>query len=225
MITWQNYDPGYEHPDPPEHGVYRGPIIDVVTKKIGASIAEYPVWATYEDGSIWAKDVGLSHKKHIDGVLPEQIKEVLEKRNLTIACAESCTGGLVTYLLSTIPGISNHLSEGIVTYSNEAKIKYLNVSKESLARFGAVSEQVAYEMAVGIALVAKTDLGLSTTGIAGPGGATPTKPVGTVFVGAWYRGDAIVRRLDLQGNRTDIQKNSALSLFNITLELLKELDT
>jgi len=108
-----------------------------------------------------------------DTSLEEVVVKLLKARNLTVALAESCTGGLISAKLVNCPGVSGVFKEGAVTYSNESKIKRLYIQEESLKEFGAVSEKVAAEMARGIAVSAGTDIGLSTTGVAGPAGGTP----------------------------------------------------
>lgn len=106
----------------------------------------------------------------------------LRKLGFTVSVAESCTGGLLAKRLTDIPGVSDVFMGGCVTYSNDSKVKLLGVRPETLAAYGAVSEQTALEMARGVRLNLGTDVGISTTGIAGPGGGTPEKPVGTVYI-------------------------------------------
>lgn len=110
------------------------------------------------------------------------VASILTENKLTISVAESCTGGLLSKRLTDIPGSSAYFKMGIIVYSNKAKIKKLNVPKEMLKRYGAVSKQVAIAMADGVRKVARTDIGISITGIAGPAGATKTKPVGLVYI-------------------------------------------
>jgi len=112
-----------------------------------------------------------------------KIVRLLIERKQTLALAESCTGGYIAHRITNVPGASAVFSAGVVTYSNEAKQRFLGVRAETLAANGAVSEPVAREMAEGARRAAQTDYAISVTGIAGPGGGTPEKPVGTVFIG------------------------------------------
>jgi nicotinamide-nucleotide amidase len=115
--------------------------------------------------------------------LESVIVRLLTERKQTLALAESCTGGLIAHRITNVPGASAVLLAGLVTYSNEAKKKFLGVRSESLEEHGAVSEPVAREMAEGARQQTGADYAISVTGIAGPSGGTPNKPVGTVFVG------------------------------------------
>lgn len=142
------------------------------------------------------------------------IGELLIKNKLTISTAESCTGGMVAAWLINYPGISEAFLEGAVTYSNEAKMKRLGVKKETLDKYGAVSPETAGEMAQGIARTSGTDIGLSTTGIAGPGGGTPQKPVGLVFLGLCIKGRVKTRELRLTGDRQSIRSEAAFQILN-----------
>lgn len=142
--------------------------------------------------------------------IEEVVAKMLVSKNLTIATAESCTGGLIASKLVNYPGISAVFMEGAVTYSNESKIKRLGVKKETLEKYGAVSEQTAGEMAAGIARTAGTDIGLSITGVAGPDGGTDEKPVGLVYVGLYIRGVIKVKKLNMWGNRQNIRSRTAI---------------
>ncbi len=144
----------------------------------------------------------------------QTVANLLLDKNITIACAESCTAGLLTGTLCDVPGISAVLSESIVTYSNDAKMKYLGVSLETLSCFGAVSGETAKEMAEGIKKQAGADLGVSVTGIAGPDGGTEEKPVGLVYVAVSYRGETSVKKLLLSGNRERVRKASVMNALN-----------
>ena len=141
----------------------------------------------------------------------------LRARGMTIACAESCTGGLVAKRLTDVAGCSDVFMGGSVTYSNDAKARLLGVMGESLERYGAVSEQVALEMARGVRERLGTDIGISTTGIAGPGGGTPEKPVGTIWIAISTREREFARLLRLSPHREraylrTLASNQALAL-------------
>lgn len=146
-----------------------------------------------------------------------EVGKLLCENNLIVATAESCTGGLVSAKLISYPGISQVLNESFVTYSNEAKVKRLGVSEDTLDKYGAVSSQVAEEMAKGIAKVTNSNIGLSTTGIAGPTGGTEEKPVGLVYIGVCINGDVVVKKLNIAGDRDSVRNKAALSV----LELLR----
>lgn len=157
-----------------------------------------------------------------DTTLEETVAKLLVKNNMTIAVSESCTGGMVSSKLIDYPGISQSFIEGCVTYSNEAKMNRLGVKKETLDKYGAVSSETAIEMAVGIAKNLNTNIGLSTTGVAGPGGGTDEKPVGLVYIGIYINGDIKVKKCNFSGSRDKIRSratNEALNL--LRLELLK----
>ncbi len=115
--------------------------------------------------------------------LSEVIARLLKERNLRIAVAESCTGGLVADMLTNVSGSSNYFERGIVSYSNAAKVEVLSVNEDVISEYGAVSLEVARQMAEGVKASSATDIGLSTTGIMGPTGATPGKSVGLVYIG------------------------------------------
>ena len=139
----------------------------------------------------------------------DQARDVLaalEVRGLTLATAESCTGGLIAAALTSIAGSSSVVMAGFVTYSNAAKVRMVGVSEATLAAHGAVSEPVAREMAGGALARAEVDIALSCTGIAGPGGATPGKPVGLVFIGCARRGaPTAVERHVFPGDRAAVR--------------------
>lgn len=154
--------------------------------------------------------------------LENVVSEMICNKNLSISTAESCTGGMVAASLISYPGISEVYKEGAITYSNESKMKRLGVKKETLDKYGAVSEQTAREMAIGIAKEANTDLSIAITGIAGPGGGTDEKPVGLVYIGVFVKGNVIVKRLNLIGNREKIRRRATMNALNVLrLELLK----
>ncbi|MBE6546210.1 MAG: competence/damage-inducible protein A [Ruminococcaceae bacterium] len=136
------------------------------------------------------------------GTLEQAVILFLRSRGLTLACAESCTGGLIAKRITDIAGCSDVFLGGCVTYANEAKIRLLGVREETLARHGAVSEQTAREMARGVRERLGADIGVSATGIAGPGGGSKEKPVGTVYVGISTKDGEQVRRLSLSSMRS-----------------------
>lgn len=155
-----------------------------------------------------------------DERLEENIVKKLLEKNYTVSTVESCTGGMIAATLVNCSGVSECFKEGVVTYSNEAKMAYVDVKADTLARVGAVSEETAREMAEGIRKRAHSDIGLSSTGIAGPGGGTPTKPVGLIYIGIATNEGTDVYRLQLNGTR---QKNREQTVKHILFQLYKKL--
>ena len=141
--------------------------------------------------------------------------KILVEKKLKIATAESCTGGMIASKLISYPGISEVFLEGAVTYSNEAKIRTLKVKDETLAKYGAVSEETAREMAVGIANRAGADISVVTTGIAGPGGGTEEKPVGLVYIGLYYKGSVEAYRYVFNGDRDKVRSRATITALDI----------
>lgn len=137
-----------------------------------------------------------------------EVAKLLVAQKKTIAVAESCTGGEISSQLIRYPGVSQVFLEGCVTYSNEAKIKRLGVLEETLKEFGAVSKETAMEMAQGIAKTSGADIGIATTGVAGPDGGTEDKPVGLVYVGIYYNGKAEAREYRFAGSRNKIRERA-----------------
>ena len=133
--------------------------------------------------------------------MEQTVGRLLKERNFTLAVAESCTGGLIGHRITDVPGSSEYFLLGVVAYSNAAKERLLAVRPETLARFGAVSTETAEEMAEGVRRAANADLGLATTGIAGPGGGSDEKPVGTVCIAIAWDGGRWSRRFEL-GDRS-----------------------
>lgn len=157
-----------------------------------------------------------------DTTLDETVAKLVVEKNMTIAVSESCTGGMVSSKLINYPGISQSFLEGCVTYSNEAKMKRLGVKKETLDKYGAVSEETAIEMATGIAKTLNANIGLSTTGIAGPGGGSDEKPVGLVYIGLYINGYVKVKKCNLFGSREKIRSRATSEALNLLrLELIK----
>jgi nicotinamide-nucleotide amidase len=144
----------------------------------------------------------------------------LKGKNLTISCAESCTGGLVAKTITDVNGCSAVFLGGVVSYANEIKKNILGVKGETLKKHGAVSEFTAMEMAEGVRRICNSDIGISTTGIAGPGGGTEEKPVGTVYVGFSYKDTAIAFNLKLDPtlSRDEIRTQTVEKILSFTLD-------
>ena len=225
-------------------------IKDIITYGIGESVLETTVKDLFTEGDIFyeflVKDYGtlirlqtkIENKKNVAKIVKKLYNRISEfiigedddrientiyeclnsgKKPLTISTAESCTGGMIASKLIEVPGISENFIEGIVSYSNEAKIKRLKVKKETLEKYGAVSEEVAREMLAGL----KTDIGISTTGIAGPDGGTKNKPVGLVYIGIKVKDEVKVFRRELKGDRNKIRQRAMMhALYNL-LKILK----
>jgi nicotinamide-nucleotide amidase len=155
--------------------------------------------------------------------LARSLLDLCRSRRLTIATAESCTGGLVAGALTDIPGSSDVIDRGFVTYSNEAKRAMLGVEASTLATFGAVSKETATQMAVGALERADVDLAVSITGIAGPGGATPGKPVGLVHFAVAARDGRIMHREHRFGaiGRSAVRARSVVEALRMLMELAR----
>lgn len=151
-----------------------------------------------------------------DGLeLHEEIARLFSVNKMTLAVAESCTGGMLSSKLVSVAGSSNWFREGAVTYSNEAKIKRLGVNEETLAAHGAVSAETAAEMAEGIRLSSGADVGISTTGFAGPDGGTADNPVGTVYIGVSTKENCFTKRLQISGKRERVRSMACLHALDI----------
>ena len=225
-------------------------IKDIITYGIGESVLETTVKDLFTEGDIFyeflVKDYGtlirlqtkIENKKNVAKIVKKLYNRISEfiigedddrientiyeclnsgEKPLTISTAESCTGGMIASKLIEVPGISENFIESIVSYSNEAKIKRLKVKKETLEKYGAVSEEVAREMLAGL----KTDIGISTTGIAGPDGGTKNKPVGLVYIGIKVKDEVKIFRRELKGDRNKIRQRAMMhALYNL-LKILK----
>ena len=147
--------------------------------------------------------------------------DACRRRGWTLATAESCTGGLIAATLTEIAGSSDVVDRGFVTYSNQAKTDMLRVRSALISRFGAVSRRVAEAMAKGAIEQSKADLAVSVTGIAGPGGATPAKPVGLVFIGTALRdGEVMAEKCLFDGNRRSVRKQTVERALDLLAERL-----
>ena len=225
-------------------------IKDIITYGIGESVLETIVKDLFTEGDIFyeflVKDYGtlirlqtkIENKKNVAKIVKKLYNRISEfiigedddrientiyeclnsgEKPLTISTAESCTGGMIASKLIEVPGISKNFIESIVSYSNEAKIKRLKVKKETLEKYGAVSEEVAREMLAGL----KTDIAISTTGIAGPDGGTKDKPVGLVYIGIKVKDEVKVFKRELKGDRNKIRQRAMMhALYNL-LKILK----
>ena len=147
------------------------------------------------------------------------ILKLIEK-GYRIATAESCTGGMIASTIVNVPMASKVLDESIVTYSNEAKVKYLGVKPETIENVGVVSEEVVAEMAAGIAKASGANVGVGVSGIAGPTGATETKPVGMVCFGFYIDGKVQTFTKYFKGSRTAVRKKSTKFVIDKLLEIL-----
>ena len=152
----------------------------------------------------------------------EELVNKLTNNRYTITVAESCTGGLLAGTIVNVSGSSEVFHCGFVTYANEAKEKYAHVRPDTLEKFGAVSEETAAEMAEGCAEEARADVGLSTTGIAGPGGGTEDTPVGLVYIGCYVNGKTAVERHVFAGERRQVREMAVeAALYLLERMLLK----
>lgn len=139
--------------------------------------------------------------------LEEEIGELLKAKKLSLSTAESCTGGGVAALITSVPGSSEYFKGGIVAYSNEVKIALLQVSAETLRKYGAVSRETVTEMVKGAMNTLKTDCAVATSGVAGPGGGTLEKPVGTVWIAVAYKNEIVTMKQEGDCGRTgNVQK-------------------
>jgi len=151
--------------------------------------------------------------------LAKQVHLSLLKKRKTVAVAESCTGGLLCGILTSLPGSSAYLILGIVAYSNYAKTKLLGIHANLIGHKGAVSAEVAAKMAQAVRKIAKADFGIGITGIAGPTGGSASKPVGTVYIAVSTPKKTFCSRLQLRGSRSAIRRQSVLK----SLQLLRKL--
>lgn len=162
--------------------------------------------------------------KQLNTKTEQAIAEILFSKSMTISVAESCTGGLVSSRLTDIAGSSEYIKENFVTYANEAKIKYLGVNKETIEKYGVVSEECALEMAQGLFEKTGCDICLATTGIAGPGGATDGKKVGLMFIAIKTNTNLKVKKIELNPKlkRKTMKYAFSQEALEFLLEILNE---
>jgi nicotinamide-nucleotide amidase len=156
----------------------------------------------------------------IDEHTLKRVSDLLKQKNFTIATAESCTGGLIAHSLTNISGSSDYFDRGVVSYSNDAKIELLDVSEDLLLKYGAVSIQVAEEMAERIRIKSNVDIGLSTTGIAGPTGGTNDKPVGLVYISISTVDETMVQKFEFSGDRLQNKERTCNAALEMLLNIL-----
>lgn len=145
---------------------------------------------------------------------------MLREKNLTLATAESCTGGGVGHAVTAVPGSSDVYLGGVVSYSNDVKERVLNVSSETLKSYGAVSQQTASAMAQGVRMLIGSDIAVSITGIAGPASDDTNKPVGLVYIGVSYRDKITVKENHFSGSREVVRDQSILEALCMVVEML-----
>lgn len=157
-----------------------------------------------------------------DETLEEAVVALLSKNGLSITTAESCTGGLVSGTIVNVAGASDVFKGGYVTYSNKLKKNVIGVKKSTLEKYGAVSEQVAAEMAKGAMEEAKADVAIATTGIAGPGGGSKEKPVGLVYIGCAVKNKVYVEKYNFSGNRNKVRQSAVVAALSMVRKYVSE---
>ena len=191
-------------------------ILDLIEKQTNPTIAPYA-----SAGKVIFRITAKAYVTE-NGMAEDKTAQLLLKENITVATAESLTGGLVASRLVSYPGISRVFKEGFVTYSNEAKINTLHVNRDTLSKYGAVSEETAKEMAYGAAQASGSDLGVSTTGIAGPDGGTEDKPVGLFYVCVYYKGGFSVKEVTSSGSREMIRDRAATMALDLVRRCIED---
>jgi nicotinamide-nucleotide amidase len=174
------------------------------------------------------KRIRAKAEKYIYGVENEELEQVigrmLTEKKLTIAVAESCTGGLITDKITDVPGSSNYFERGVIAYSNQSKTEILKVPKELIEKHGAVSSEVAKAMAAGVRQIADTDIGVSTTGIAGPTGGSPEKPVGLVWIGFSDRNETLAMKFNFGDDRRRVKERAAQAALELVRRRLLRIE-
>ncbi len=157
-----------------------------------------------------------------DDCIEEKIVAKLKEKGWQVTCAESCTGGMIASTLVNVAGVSEVFGESYVTYANSAKNKLLGVEKKALETWGAVSRQVAEQMAAGAAKAASAQAAIAVTGVAGPGGGTKEKPVGLVYIGCFADGKVTVTENHFTGNRPEIRRQTTRAALTLLYNCLME---
>lgn len=167
--------------------------------------------------SIFTRDVVSME----DRTVPEVLGELLHERELTVACAESCTGGNMAHRITQVPGSSSYFLGSVVSYSNDVKARVLGVSRSAISTHGAVSKEVVEDMAKGVASLMRSDCAIATSGIAGPDGGTPLKPVGTVWIAVKYRDTIVSECLHFKGDRNAVIESASNHGMVMLINLLR----
>ena len=157
----------------------------------------------------------------IDGTLLNKISLLLKKQKFKIATAESCTGGLIAHTLTNVSGASDYFDRGVISYSNKSKTELLGVPERLIEKYGAVSNPVAKAMAEGIKIKSEVDIGIATTGVAGPMGGTKEKPVGLVFIAISTKDNVIVKKFQFSGNRIQNKYDTCKGALEMLYKVLK----
>lgn len=155
--------------------------------------------------------------------LSREIGDLLRRKGLTLGAVESATGGLISHMITDVPGSSDYYKGSVIAYSNEVKVRVVGVREETVNQYGSVSSQVAEEMAAGGRKVLGADICLADTGIAGPAGETPGKPVGLFYIGLAHQSGTYSREHSFQGNREQNKRSAAEAALNWLKEYLVSL--
>jgi PncC family amidohydrolase len=157
-----------------------------------------------------------------DRNLINKVSDELKKHHVTIATAESCTGGLLAHTLTNVSGSSAYFNRGVISYSNQAKTQLLGIPEKLIQKHGAVSKEVAAAMANAIRQNAQVDYGIATTGIAGPTGGTKDKPVGLVYIAVSTKDSIVVKQFLFSGDRLTNKESTCAASLNLLLEILTQ---
>lgn len=168
--------------------------------------------------SIFTNDVVSNEDKSISEVLGDALRE----RELTVSSAESCTGGNIAHKITEVPGSSVYFMGSVVSYSNDVKAQVLEVSRDEIARHGAVSRQVVEAMAKGVAKLMRTECSIATSGIAGPDGGTKYKPVGTVWIAVKYKEQLVAECKHFEGSRNQVIESATNHALVMLINLLRD---
>ncbi len=156
-----------------------------------------------------------------DETMSQVLGKLLKDRELTVSCAESCTGGNIAHKITEIPGSSAYFMGSVVSYSNDVKAEVLHVNRNNLNRFGAVSQQVAEDMVRGASRLMRTDCAMATTGIAGPEGGTKFKPVGTVWMAVKYNDRVVSELIQFKGDRNEVIESTTNHVMFMLIKMLR----